>query len=144
MPSTLNDSEKDEVSHLCLMRHKKKHNELTYSDSDSYFNPSYNELQNFLIEMHGDALNVFNKIGTKKRVILTLQAKILKVKNDFETLKSEHASLVNEHIVSPPIETPKVDLPKVLTCMDLDSCESCLKLHEEIERIFQEKISRKK
>lgn len=106
MSSTLNDSEKDEVSHLCLMRHK--------------------------------------KIGTQKRVILTLQAKILKVKNDFETLKSEHASLVNEHIASPSIETPKVDLPKVPTCMDLGICESCLKLHEEIDRIFQEKISRKK
>lgn len=80
----------------------------------------------------------------QKRVILTLQAKILKVKNDFETLKSEHASLVNEHIASPPIETPKVDLPKVPTCIDLGIWESCLKLHEEIERIFQEKISRKK
>jgi len=39
--STRSDSENDEVAQLCLMGQKKK--PLEVSDSDSYFNPSYNE-----------------------------------------------------------------------------------------------------
>jgi hypothetical protein len=109
---------------------KKKQNEV--SDSDYDFNPSYNELQNVLIEIYGDAMNTSKKIGTQKIVILKLEAEILKVKKDFESLKNEHTSLVNDHIVNPLIKTPIVDLPKIPIPRDLGKCEAFYKLLEEI------------
>jgi len=52
---------------------------LEVSDSDSDLNPSYNKLQNVLIEMHGDDINAFKKIGSQKRTILKLEAEIIKI-----------------------------------------------------------------
>jgi len=62
-------------------RPKNKLLEVSGSDSDS--NPSYDELKNALIEMHGDAMNAFKKIGSQKRTVLKLEAEILKIKKDF-------------------------------------------------------------
>ena len=56
---------------------------LEVSDSYSDSNPSYDELQNALIEMHGDAMNAFKKIDSQKRTVLKLEAEILKIKKDF-------------------------------------------------------------
>lgn len=53
---------------------------LEVSDSDSDFNPSYNELKNVFIEMHGDVPNAFKKSVSQKRTILKLEAKILKLR----------------------------------------------------------------
>jgi len=49
------NSENDEVANLCLMGNtkKKKKNEITYSDPDFEFKPSYEELQQEIEEMHG-------------------------------------------------------------------------------------------
>ena len=55
----LSDPESDEVAHLCFIGHNKKKNEVTYSDSYSKFNASYNELQQALVDMHGDASDEF-------------------------------------------------------------------------------------
>ncbi|KEH29844.1 hypothetical protein MTR_4g052830 [Medicago truncatula] len=60
------------------------------------------------------------------------QSKNLKVKKDFENCKEEYASLVNKHITIPPNKSSKVDLPKTPKPKDIDKCEACPKLHEEI------------
>jgi len=68
------DLENDEVSHLCFIGQKKKRNGVTYSDSDSKFNPSYGELQKSLAHMHGDAINCFKKPSAQNKVIIKLEA----------------------------------------------------------------------
>jgi len=90
--SSRSDSENDEVAQSCFIRQKKKPHEV--NDSDSDFNPSYNELQNVLVEMHGDAMKAFKTIDTQKRTILKLKADITKIKKDFENLKKEHARTI--------------------------------------------------
>jgi len=65
--STRSVFENDEVANLCFMVQQRQKNKLLkVSDSNSDFNPSYNELQNVLIEMHGDAMNAFKKIGSQR------------------------------------------------------------------------------
>jgi len=63
---TRSDSE-NEVVTLCFMGEKEKPPVVSdspeVSDSNSDFNPSYDELKNILIEMHGDAMNAFKNIG---------------------------------------------------------------------------------
>lgn len=86
-----------------------KHHEVIHSDSDSDYNPSYSELQNYLEEMHGDAVKAFKKISAQNKVIFKLEAELLKLWNSFESLKDNHASWVNEHIVMPSIDPPKYD-----------------------------------
>jgi hypothetical protein len=54
-----NDSQSDEVVHLCFIGHKKNRNELTYFDTGSKFNSSYEELQQALVDMHGDACDEY-------------------------------------------------------------------------------------
>lgn len=49
---------------------KNKRQEIIYFDFDFDFNPSHKEWQNALVEMHGDAMNVFERICAQKRVIL--------------------------------------------------------------------------
>ena len=83
--STQSDSENYEVAQLCFTGQKK--NLFEVSDSDSDFNPPYNELKNVLIEMHGDAMKAFKIIGTQKRTILKLEASIIKIKKDDEISK---------------------------------------------------------
>jgi hypothetical protein len=62
--STKSDSKNDEISHLCFMGQKK--NSIEVSNSNSNSKPSYDELQNILIEMHEATMkalleqNVFN------------------------------------------------------------------------------------
>ena len=51
-------------------------------------------------------------------------------------MRDEHASLVNEKIVSPTIESPKQDPAKYDSrWMDFASCETCPSLHEEIKSL---------
>ena len=83
--STKSDSENDEIAQLCFMGQRKK--SIKVSDRKSKFNPSYDELQNILVEMHGDAMNAFKTIGTQKRTILKLEAEIAKIRKDFENFK---------------------------------------------------------
>jgi hypothetical protein len=108
--STKRDSENYEIAQLCFMQQRKKSIEV--SDRNSKFNPSYDELQNVLVEMHEDAMNAFKTIGTQKRTILKLEAEIEKIRKDFENFKNEHASLKKELFVTPPKETPIIDVPK--------------------------------
>jgi hypothetical protein len=48
--------------------------------------------------MHSDSINGFKKPSAQNKVIIKLEAKLSQIKNDFECLKIDHASLVNEHI----------------------------------------------
>jgi len=50
--STKCDSESDEIAQLCFMGQRKKSIEVSNQSSKS--NPSYSELQNVLVEMHGE------------------------------------------------------------------------------------------
>jgi len=112
------------------MGQKKK--PLEVSDSDFDFNHSYNELQNVLVEMHGDVMNAFKKIGSQKRIILKLEAEILKIKKDFELFKKEHASLKNEQFEIPTKESLNTSAPNTSKSKNNGTCEACPKLHEEI------------
>lgn len=95
------------------MGHRKKtKNEVIYSDSVSEFKPTYEDLQYSIDEMHVESLNAFEKLIAKKKNILKLESEISKLKEAFECLKDEHASLVNEKIVNPTIEPHKENPPK--------------------------------
>jgi hypothetical protein len=60
--STRSDSNNDEVANLWFMGQQRQKNKLLeVSDLDSDNNPSYNELQNVVIEMHGDVMNAYKK-----------------------------------------------------------------------------------
>jgi predicted nuclease with TOPRIM domain len=115
---------------------KKAKNEVIFfdSDSDSYsnFKPTYKDLQDSIEEMHVESLNAFEKLMAQKKTILKLESEISKLKEAFESLRDEHALLVNEKIVSPTIESPKTKSPKYDNWMDFVSCEICPSLHEEI------------
>ena len=111
-----------------------KHHEVICSDSKSESNPSYEELQQALVDMHGDAMKAFEKLIAQKKIILKLEPELSQLKNDFKCLKNEHASIVNEKIVIPLIESPKENSFKYdSNWMDLASCETCPSLHEEIK-----------
>jgi len=84
--------------------------------------------------MHAESLNDFEKLISQKKTILKLESEIGKLKEAFEILRDEHASLVSEKIVNPTIETPKKNSPKYdSSWMDFASCETCPRLHEEIK-----------
>jgi len=104
---------------------KKAKNEVIFSDfdSDSYsnFKPTYKDLQDSIEEMHVESLNVFEKLIAQKKTILKLESKISKLKEAFESLRDEHALLVNEKIVSPTIDSPKTKSPKYDNWMDFAS-----------------------
>jgi translation initiation factor 2 alpha subunit (eIF-2alpha) len=68
---------------------KKKKNKVTYSDSNSEFKPSYEELQQAIKEMHGEALNAFERLIAQKKTILKLEKEFSQIKNDFKCLKEE-------------------------------------------------------
>jgi hypothetical protein len=125
--STKRDSENYEIAQLCFMRQRKKSIEV--SDRNSKFNPSYDELQNVLVEMHEDAMNAFKTIGTQKRTILKLEAEIEKIRKDFENFKNEHASLKKELFATPPKESSTIDVPKP---KDIITCLNCPRLQLEI------------
>jgi len=128
--STKSDSENDEISQLCFMGQRKKSIEV--SNPRSKINPSYDELQNVLVEMHGDAMNAFKTIGTQKTTVLKLEAEIAKIKKDFENFKNEHASLKKEQFVTPPKESPTIDVPMPSKDKDINICGACPKLQSEI------------
>lgn len=92
------------------------------SDRNFKFNPSYDELQNVLVEMHEDAMNAFKTIGTQKRTILKLEAKIEKMRKDFENFKNKHASLGKELFAIPPKESVTIDVPKFSKTEDINTC----------------------
>jgi len=120
------------------MKKSKKEVIFLDSDSDSYsdFKPTYKGLQDSIEEMHVESLNVFEKLISQKKSILKLESEISKLKEAFERLRDENASLVNEKIVSPTIESPKQDPPKYDSrWMDFCSCEIFPSLHEEIESL---------
>jgi len=65
---------------------------------------------------------------------LKLESEISKLKEAFEILRDEHASLVSEKILNLIIESPKKNSPKYNSSwMDFSSCETCPRLHEEIK-----------
>jgi len=133
-----NDTENDEIANLCFMGHmghtKKNTSEITYSDSDSGFKPSYKELQEDIEEMHCEALNSINKIISQKKNILKLENELAHLKSTFENLKQEHASLVNEKLINPCLDSPKKSSPKYdPNWMNFASCETSLSLYKEIE-----------
>jgi len=109
MTFILTEFENDEVAHLCFMGHMKKQNEVIYSDSES--NPSFEELQQDLVDMYGDAMKDFEKLIFQKKDILKLEVELSQLKNDSECLKDGHASLINEKIVMSYIESPKQNPP---------------------------------
>jgi len=60
----------------------------------------------------------------------------------FECLKVDHASLLNEKIVTPCIETPKANPPNCdSNWMDFACCETCHGLLKEIEFLTQIRTS---
>jgi len=77
-------------------------------------------------------MNGFKKIGSQKRTILKLEAEILKIKKDFELFKKEHASLMNEQFTIPTKVSPNVDVSITTKSKDIDTCEACPMLQEEI------------
>jgi peptidoglycan hydrolase CwlO-like protein len=97
------------------------------SDRKSKLNPSYDELQNVLVEMHGDAMNAFKTIGTQKRTILKLEAEIILMRKDFEDFKNEHASLKKEIFAIPSKVSPTIDDPKSSN-EDINFCLACPRL----------------
>jgi len=46
--------------------------------------------------MHAESLNAFDKLIAQKKTSWKLEAKISKLKEAFESLRDEHALLVNE------------------------------------------------
>jgi len=118
---------------------KKAKNEVNSSDSDSDsysdFKPTYKDLQDSIEEIHVESLNAFKKIIAQKKTILKLESEIVKLKEAFESLRDEHALLVNEKIVSPRIESPKTKSRKYENWMNFASCEICPSLHEEINSL---------
>jgi translation initiation factor 2 alpha subunit (eIF-2alpha) len=74
MTSVLTEFENDEVVHLFFMGHMKKRNEVIYSNSES--NPSYEELQQALVDMYGDSMKAFEKLISQKKDILKLDAEL--------------------------------------------------------------------
>jgi len=66
---------------------------------------------------------------------LKLESKNSKLKEAFESLRDEHALLVNEKIVSPTIESPKTMSTKYDNWMYFASCDICSSLHEEINSL---------
>jgi hypothetical protein len=86
--------------------------------------------------MHGEAIKAFEKLIALNKIILKLEVGLSQLKNDFECLKDEHASLVDEKIVIPCIEPPKANSSKYdSNWMDFSSCETCHSLHQEIKSI---------
>jgi len=73
---------------------------------------TYKDLQDYIEEMHAESLNAFEKLIAQKKTILKLKSEIYKLKEAFESLRDEHALLVNEKIVSATIESPKTKSPK--------------------------------
>jgi len=118
---------------------KKAKNEVIFSDSDSDsysdFKPTYKDLQDSIEEIHAESLNAFEKLIAQKKTILKLEYKISKLKIAFESLRDEHALLVNEKIVSLTIESPKTESPKYDNWMNFASCKTCPSLHEEINSL---------
>jgi len=118
---------------------KKAKNEVIFSDfdSDSYsdFKPTYKDFQDSIEEMHVESLNPFEKLISQKKTISKLESEISKLKEAFESLRDEHALLVNEKIVSPTIEWPKTKSPKYDNWMDFASCKICPSLDEEINSL---------
>ena len=134
--SNTSDAENKDEDYLCFMgQMKKAKNEVIFSDSDpdsySEFKPTYKDLQDSIDEMHVESLNAFEKLIAQKKTILKLESEISKLKETFESLRDEHALLVNEKIVSPTIESPKTKSPKYDNWMDFASCEIFPSLHEE-------------
>jgi len=125
---------------------KKAKNEVISSDSDSYsnFKPTYKDLQDSIKEMHAESLNAFEKLMPQKKTILKLETEISKLQETFESLRDEHALLVNEKIVSPTIESPKTKSPMYDNWMDFASCEICPSLHEETNSLTKklERVSK--
>jgi len=64
-----------------------------------------------------------------------LEFEISKLKEAFENLRDEHASLVNEKIVSPTIESPTKNSPKYDNWMTFPICETFPSLHGEIKSL---------
>ena len=140
--SNISDTENKDEDDRCFMgQTKKAKNEVIFSDSDSDsdsysdFKPTYKDLQDSIEEMHAESLNAFEKLIAQKKTILKLESKISKLKEAFESLRDEHALLVNEKIVSPTIESPKTKSPKYDNWMDFASCKTYPSLHEEINSL---------
>jgi len=86
--------------------------------------------------MHAESLNSFEKLIAQKKTILKLESKISKLKEAFESLRDEDASLVNEKVISATIESPKQDPPQYDSrWMDFSSCEIFHSLHDEIKSL---------
>jgi len=77
-------------------------------------------------------MKAFKTIGTQKRTILKLESEIAKINKDFKNFKSEHASLKKERFVTPPIESPTINVSKPSKAKDIDTCGACPKLQLEI------------
>jgi len=128
--STKSDSENDEIAQLCFMGQRKKSIEV--SDRNSKPKPSYDELQNFLVEMHGNTMNAYKTIGNQKRTILKLEAEIATIMKYFENFKNEHASLKKELFETPLKESPTIDVPKPSKDEDINVFLACPRLQLEI------------
>ena len=72
-------------------------------------------------------MKAFITIDTQKWTILKLEAM-----KDFENFKSEHASLKKERFVTPPKESPTINVPNASKGKYIDTCEVCPKLQQEI------------
>jgi len=127
--STKRDSENDEIAQLCFMGQRKKSIEV--SDKKFKLNPSYDEFQNVLVQMHEDAMNAFKTIGTQKRTILKLEAEIIHIRKDFENFKNEHASLKKEIFATQSRDSPTINDPKP-SHEDINACLACPRLQIEI------------
>jgi Txe/YoeB family toxin of Txe-Axe toxin-antitoxin module len=129
--SSSNDSDNEEIANLCLMAHIRKHKQHEVSDSDNQ--PSYDELQNAFNEMYGEALDTFRKLSRQKKMNAKLEEEIAKLKNDnmkitsaFESLKEEHALILNELNKSSK-ETMSINQDK--------ECETCPTLQIQIKSL---------
>ena len=72
-----------------------KHKRHEVINSDSEYDYYYSDLQNTFQEINGDNMNSFKITSSQKKTNLKLDGGKIKLKNDFETFKNEHASLVN-------------------------------------------------
>jgi len=94
------DTENKDEDDLCFIGQTKKAKKeviFSNSDSDSYFDfkPTYKDLQDSIEEMHAENLNAFEKLIAQKKTILKLESEISRLVEAFESLRDEHALLVN-------------------------------------------------
>lgn len=93
--SSSGSSYDDECDNLWFMVHKKSEDFEVYTFNPKV-KPSYKKLSKDFSEMHAYALSVFKKISLQIKLISKLEKEINDLNSSLDSLKGEHAYLVDE------------------------------------------------